>query len=691
MKNKNLFILTVFLGAFLLFQIQPIMGKYLLPWFGGVPAVWTVCLLFFQFLLLGGYVYAHFLQRFKPRRQVIIHVLLLACAALISMVLFFKWGSPILPAQSLKPVDEVNPTWNIFYLLLVSIGLAYFLLSTSTSLLQAWFHRIKPTESPYFFYGISNAAALLALISYPFIVEPLLTIQMHALLWSGGFLVYTGICLRCALGVRRMSLKGNPNRSGKAVLSENAPGTKDYLLWTVLAACGVLALMSVTNQMTQDMPPVPFLWILALALYLLSYVVGFVDRPRQDQGLYIFSLALSGFIAWVFVGKQLGYQLLIQIAGYSFILFSICLFCHNALYRIKPHPRYLTGFYLCLSLGGALGGLFVAIIAPLIFNRYWEYQLTLIMAASLAAIIVYRDRKGVFYKARHAGWPLVILLAVFISFKPAKDTMESLHESRNFFGTLRVIRDFDKGISPYSLFHGRIRHGGQYQHPKLAMRPTTYYTAESGIGQAIQTHPKRRGNEPMRVGVVGLGVGTLATYGRENDLYRWYEINPTVIDLACFSPYFSYIRDSAATIEIIPGDARIKLEHELRLSGSQQFDILVIDAFSGDSVPVHLLTREAFLLYLNHLNSDGLLAVHISSNHLNLVPLMQAMRDECGLHGVLIDHNANDRFSLHSSWVVFGREKGSIPGMRWENAAFREKNKSIRIWTDDFSNLLSLF
>ncbi len=683
MKTKVLFSVSVFLGAFLLFQIQPLIGKYFLPWFGGAAAVWTTCLMFFQLLLLGGYAYAHALQRFAPRRQVVIHHSLLILTVLAGVVLCFVWGSPILPSIDWRAEHAGRPTWNVFRLLLISIGAAYFLLSTSASLLQAWFHRVEPTQSPYLFYIVSNTASLLALLSYPFLIEPVFTLKTQALLWSGGFFIYVVVCLLASRRVWPILTieSGEPQTN-----DEKKPGWRQYCLWISLAGCGVLALMAITNQMTQDIPPVPFLWILPLVLYLLTYIIAFIDRLCGWQDFYISLMGCAGLTAWYLMHQGLELDIIKQIAGYGFILFSICLFCHNALYRRKPQPRYLTNFYLSISLGGVLGGIFVAAIAPHLFRQYWEYQLCLIFAALLAVVSVYSNRRSVFYKARHALWVIVPIFAFFISQKALQKKEQSVYMERNFFGGVRVALEYNKCIPIYSLMHGQINHGMQIHHPKFSARPTTYFTETGGGGLAILNHPKRLSGEPMRVGLIGMGVGVLAAYGQAGDHYRFYEIDPTVIRLAQDHRWFSYLKDTKAEVEIVEGDGRISLERELT-EGSNEYDILVVDVFSGDHIPAHILTLEAFELYLSHLANDGVIAINISNRYLDLRPVLWQVRDHYELEGACVYDQGNSRISADSTWVLLSRVPINQEVVR---RSTHQAVRTIHPWTDQYSNLLNL-
>ncbi len=351
MKKITLFPLAVFLGAFLLFQIQPMIGKYFLPWFGGTSSVWMICLLFFQLLLLGGYAYAHFLQRYSPRRQAAIHTTLLVLTVLGGIGLFFAWGNPVLPSLDYRPEQSVWPSWDVFRLLLLSIGASYFLLSANSSLLQAWMHNAESSSSPYVLYVVSNIASLLALLCYPLLAEPFFTLKAQALLWSLGFVVYAVLC---SLAARKMRQVEHPATQRRGAGDGERPGWQSYLVWISLSACGVLALMAITNQMTQDIPPVPFLWVLPLALYLLSYIIGFMDRfgSKKWNDIYIYLLIIGCYLAWYLLhsGSILG--LVQQIGGYAGVLFVVCLFCHNGLYRRKPDPHFLTNFYLAISVGG---------------------------------------------------------------------------------------------------------------------------------------------------------------------------------------------------------------------------------------------------------------------------------------------------------------------------------------------------
>ena len=704
LKSYGLFPVAVFLGAFLLFQIQPLIGKYFLPWFGGAPSVWMTCLMFFQLLLLGGYAYAHGLQKLTASRQVAAHALLLALALLTGCLLCLIWKSPILPDLSWQPDGADFPTWHILRLLLVSIGLSYFLLSSSASLLQAWFYRTGSSKSPYVFYVVSNTASLLALLSYPFLFEPLLPIRTQALLWSGGFVLYAALCLWCARQLWKGYADMTPLSRAECGMKRDRviPSMGRFALWTILAFCGVLALMAITNQMTQDVPPVPFLWILPLAIYLLSFIIGFIEKQRKWQDIYIYLMLCAFGIAWFLMKEGLEAGIRQQIAAYCFILLTICLFCHNALYRTRPDPRHLTGFYLCISLGGALGGLFVVLAAPVLFNGCWEYQLMLLLAGGLAVFFIYTDEqtRRVFRPVRHLFPVLLVGFSVFLVHGIVRQVRGSVFMDRNFFGSVRVAVEYNNGIPIYTLMHGRINHGMQIDHPRLKLRPTTYYTEKGGGGLALLNHPKRRSGEPMRVGFLGMGTGVMASYGQPGDIYRFYEIDPAVIRLAESAPWFSYLRDSKAGIIIVPGDGRISLERELKrsrhdtlaASPGNRFDVLVLDAFSGDHIPMHILTLEAFKIYLDHLADDGVIAVHISNRYLDLLPVLAQVQKAYGLSMAYIQSKGDMKISANAQWVLLSRDESFLkqPAIARADSLSERSVREIRPWTDDYSNLLSV-
>jgi hypothetical protein len=576
-----LYALTIFTSAFLLFLVQPIMAKQILPWFGGSAAVWTTCLVFFQFLLLFGYAYSDWTtRRMNARHQTGLHIALL----LVSLL-----SLPILADPSWKPSGDEEPAWRILGLLGATIGLPYFLLSTTGPLVQAWFVRTFPAGTVYRLFALSNLASLLALISYPFILEPWISTVRQSHGWSIGYGVFVALCIGAAVYSLRKQTASVPAAATVAAMNDGPkPRLGDYALWLTLSAMGSFMLLAVTNHITHDVASVPFLWILPLTLYLITFVLCFEGRGWYRRYIFLGPLLIAaGAMAWALHADRSIHDIREAVALFSVGLFVCCMFFHGELAQLKPAPRYLTSFYLMVSLGGALGGFFVGFVAPRFFPTYYEFGIGLVVTLLLAGFLV--RRMPVFV-------PLLVVGATGFTAYHVYHYIDSLSRNalvmtRNFYGTLRV-RDVGSGDDAVRrLMHGVIMHGEQYLSPKRRTEPTTYYGPTSGIGLAI----KALGTHPLRVAVVGLGTGTLATYGRAGDVYRFYELNPQVIDIA--RTQFSYLAESRAAIETVLGDARLNMERE----PGQNYDVIAVDAFSSDSIPVHLITREAMAVYLKHL------------------------------------------------------------------------------------------
>ncbi len=682
-----LYAVTIFLGAFLLFQVQPIVARYILPWYGGSPAVWTTCMLFFQLLLMGGYLYAHLVRTYlNPRRQPLVHAGLL----LLALTLL-----PITPDESWKPVDGGNPTWQIVTLLLATVGLPYLVVATSSPLLQHWFSRTEPGRSPYRLFALSNAGSLLGLVTYPFLLEPLLPTGMQTRVWSATFGVYVLVCGVCAIRVFRLSAPTTEPASVDAV-SDPVP-TRDRVLWLLLAACGSLMLLATTSQMTQDVAVVPFLWVLPLGLYLITFIVCFDHERWYDRRVWspVLGLALA---AVIYMLRSDDLTLVQQMVVYGVMVFASCMICHGELVKLKPATTHLTSFYLTVAGGGALGGVFASLVAPAIFNGFWEYQVGLVGTCVLLAVCSDLHRPdGRLSLVRNMAWGGGISALVFSFATATRDDQDELiAATRNFYGVLRVYdTDIGEGPRPVllrSLFHGAILHGSQL----LAERrrePLTYYGDDSGVALAIELHPRREPETPastpgLRIGVIGLGTGTVAALSHPEDTVRFYEINPEVERLA--NEYFFYLRDTRATTEVVLGDGRISMERELREQGSQQFDVLVLDAFSGDAIPIHLLTVEAAALYWQHLRDDGVLITHISNKYLNLHPVVRASAELFDKRYVMISTDPDDEEYSASTWVVVTSNRTLLGRLaehtvRWPT----ESPRTIR-WTDDFSSLLGV-
>ncbi len=769
--------LAIFLGAFLLFQVQPLIGKYILPWFGGGPGVWTTCMLFFQVLLLGGYAYAHLTTRWlKPRTQAVVHlVLLLAALALL----------PITPTDSWKPAGGGNPTLQILALLAVCLGLPYFVLSATGPLLQHWFSRANPGVSPYRLYALSNVGSLLALVSYPFYFETHFTRITQATLWAGGLVAYALCCALCAIkfwkaeGAKQNAATSATDPTPRTPSIVPRPSSLTVLLWLLLPACASVLLLAATNKLCQDVAVVPFLWVVPLALYLLSFVICF-DSPRWYARFpYTLALiaAMTGWCWALFHGGDWG--LWQQVAVYCGGLFICCMVCHGELYRLKPDPRQLTWFYLMIAAGGALGGLLVAVAAPLVFTAYYELHWGLFLCGLLFLVVCIRDRqpaggapkvpppegsvplctvppaspraewrwlacilplfvfggldwfitrlashtttvpKGYFTALRIGMWAILALLVIswiargkFRTFRhwhflaclwlllglaglgtslwmqAREDREERVYQCRSFYGVLTVCEYYkDDPESHYLLLqHGRITHGLQFVDPEQATWPISYYGPQSGIALGVEALP----SGPRRIGVVGLGAGTMAAFGRAGDYLRLYEINPQVERVA--TSWFTYLAHCKAKAEVALGDARLSLERE----PPQHFDLLVLDAFSSDAIPVHLLTKEAFEVYEKHLNTNGVIAVHISNHYLNLEPIVVNLARHFGYRLAAIDYDEADGegewWLYGSTWVLLTRDSRIINSPAISGVAYSVNTNAakVRLWTDDFSSLFQV-
>lgn len=668
-----LFALTIFTSAFLLFLVQPIIAKQILPWFGGTAAVWTTCLVFFQAALLAGYAYADFVaRRLSATRQALLHGVLLV-ASLLAL--------PIVPGAFWKPGGGENPLALILGLLVGTLGLPYFLLSTTSPLLQAWFARRYPGRNPYRLFALSNLASLLALLAYPFTIEPSIPTRMQAYLWSAAYALFVALCATTAWSYRRAGdvpvREQEPFDAGIVP----APGAARQLLWCVLAATGSVMLLSVTSHITQNVAAVPLLWIVPLALYLTTFILCF-DSPRlyPREALLPIVAATLGVMAWCLADPSLTHELALQLGVFCIGLFVVCMFCHGELARAKPAPRYLTRFYLMVSLGGAAGAALVGIVAPLVLPAYFELALGLIVAAALLAWQVRRDPRVFGLLAMLAGVTTLGCAIWYIAdFYDA-----TIVTARNFYGVLRVQQN---GVSDASrhrtLVSGTIMHGLQYAAPQFRRQATSYYTTTSGIGRLLETlHPRM---DPLRVGVIGLGAGTLAAYGTPGDLYRFYDINPAVIAIA--KRDFTYLADSEARIETPLGDARLTLERE----PTTDLDLLAVDAFSSDAIPVHLITSEALALYAAHLRPGGVVAFHVTNRFLDLVPVVAGIAAANRMQAVWIHDEGSDALASRSDWVLVSSNRALLANPRIADAASAiAPHPAWRPWTDDFNNLFQV-
>ena len=694
---KTAFALTIFLSAFLLFQVELIVGRELLPWFGGAPAVWTTCLVFFQVVLLAAYAYAHIVTKRLPlKRQLSSHMGILTVSCLILAFLASRWPTPITPGASWKPAGDSDPVSQIALLLAVSLGVPFFVLSTTGPLLQKWSLVCFPESSPYRLYALSNAGSLIGLLGYPFFVEPILGIRAQAFCWTGLYVLFGIGVVVCALGLRRSRVRAAGGAEEPGSVERGAPPSPhDRLLWTGLAAVASALLLSTTNHMCQDMAVVPLLWVLPLSLYLLSFILCFGDDRLYRRWMFPPLFAASCVFCIIDLFKGLGASLPSQIGADCALLFSGCMVCHGELVRAKPGAAHLTGFYLAVAAGGALGGLALAIAAPRLFNGYWEFHLSILGTGVVFIGALMRDRSSILRRKPVSIGSGLALIVIGLGGSLLKQAVESggsaRFASRNFYGILRVVED--PAGRYLKLLHGRITHGFQFTDSARAFIPTSYYSRESGVGLAILNHPERPGG--LRIGVVGMGTGTLAAYAGNGDTIRFYEINPAVPRLSRGThPFFTFLRHCRGRVEIAMGDARLSLERELEGGENQRFDVLALDAFSSDAIPVHLLTDEAFGIYLRHLRQpDGILAVHISNRYIDLIPVVHGYAKRHGLASAMITSNEDEEGAWSSDWILIAGSTRTLvrdpiggAATPWDSTTYRE----IRPWTDDYSNMIGL-
>ena len=649
-------------------------GKFILPWFGGSPGVWTVCMLFFQVLLLVGYAYAHLATRLlTPQRQALAHFGLLAIAVLVL---------PIVPAESWKPDASQEPTLHILLLLAATIGLPYFVLSTTGPLLQRWYSLLHGEAPPYRLFALSNAGSLLALLAFPFVIEPALSRSAQTTLWSWAMAVFAVLCAACAFRLWRSA--GTPAADeGSAAEDAAAPLLRDRLLWLALPTVASVMLLATTNKLSQEVAAIPFLWVLPLALYLLSFILCFESSRWYRRPVFAVLLLLA--VAEYDTVFAEGFPTVLGIAALALILFVVSMICHGEVYRLRPHPRFLTSFYLMISAGGALGGVFVALFAPLFLIRFEEFELGLVGCAVLVLVVHYFDESSPLHGGRpRAAWACIVLAMAGLGLSLAQNIYASdhpvAHARRNFYGSLYIK---DRPSDAFRiLWSGTTMHGFQVMKPELQREPTGYYNRRSGVGLALRALADRK---PLHVGVVGLGVGTLAAYGAPGDRIRFYEINPLVADYA--REHFRYLADSPMSVEVVLGDARLSMEQE----PPQDFDLLVLDAFTSDAVPVHLVTAEAFEIYLRHLRPDGILAMHVSNRHVDMKPVLKALAERFGLEArSIVGQPRLEDVDTVSHWVVMARDRSVLAAKPLAGAPPLVPDAEPVLWTDGYTSLFRL-
>jgi len=680
----SVFALAIFLSSSLLFLTEPIAGKRILPLLGGSAAVWTACLVFFQCALLLGYYVAHWLAtRVSTVTQLRIYLALLALS-IIQLVLALNAS---LHASNTRPITSV------LWLLTILIGLPFVTLSSTSPLLQSWYARTANVDSAraYRLFAVSNIGSLLALVIYPWLIEPRVSLHGQGTVLAVGFVGLALVCGTIAYALRGMpavsesaseSLAPELLVEGDAARRQETIG--DRILWVALAACGSLLLSAVTNHLSQNVATIPLLWIIPLVVYLLTFVIAFSGSGEGVIPRWLgYLLALAGLAGagWYLYRGDLFSPILRVVSTFAASLFALCLFCHAELYRRRPAPARLTTFYFSVAAGGALGAIFVGIVAPYALTGMYELAGGLAFAAVLALVVSWPIGLPM-----RVFWSAVVTAAVWLIVRDVREDRENaFYRTRNFYGDLHISQNYYDSYhaTARTLYHGVIEHGQQVFSPALKTEPTTYYGRKTGVGLAIDLCCS---GHARRIGVIGLGTGTIAAYGKPGDVIRFYDINPAVPPIA--QRYFTYLRDSKAKIEIVPGDARISMANE----APQNYDVIAIDAFSGDAIPVHLITSEALELYKRHIRPGGIIAFHVSNRFLRLQPVVKQLADHGGMQSILIssaDDNKIDVFS--ADWVLVTNSQAFLAHSELDD----DKEDivvppKLRRWTDDYNSLLPI-
>jgi spermidine synthase len=699
-RSRVLYGGVVFLSAFLLFLVEPMAAKRLLPVLGGSSAVWVTCLVFFQATLLLGYLYAHWMVR---HGRVWVHLALLSAAvvalALPSLleVLVGSMGVGI----DLNWSASDHPVSTIFAMLGATIGLPFLMLGSTSPLLQVWWARRESGAVPYRLFALSNAGSLLALVVYPLLVEPHMTLAIQRDCWAVAFAVYAAMCGWLGIGASRGKqarsfTRSIPNDDAKKPHAAQRADRRQMWMWFLLPMGAAMQLTAVTSHLSQDIAAIPLLWILPLATYLVTFILAF-EMPGLYRRWVVARMLVVMLASLGYALSRLDTRLPVGLAVLFYMaeIFVACWFCHAEVYRLRPDTaERSTVFYLLVAAGGVAGTFFVGIASPLIFRANYDLAIAFVVTAVLAAIVTWGDGP-----AQRILWStgsvLLLALTVLLHIEYGR---HALMRSRNFYGSLRVIEaDYDDqsaaqgtnangsastGTGPVRvLMNGRIRHGMQMMDSDRRRTPTTYYGQDSGAGVALRYCCESR---PKNIGVIGLGAGTLAAYGRPGDRFRFYEINPLVEPIA--RNLFTYLSESSAAISIVNGDGRASLNRE----SPQKFDVLVVDAFSGDAIPLHLLTREAMEVYRRHLAPGGVIAFHVSNSYLNLAPEIARLADVEGMQARAVESFAVPvEGAYRATWVLVSADPGFFQKPGLDAATTRiPQQPNLRLWTDDYSSLL---
>lgn len=676
-RSYSLYAITIFLSAFLLFLIQPIAGKLLLPWFGGSSSVWATSMLFFTGMLFAGYCYSYWLTRLPTRLQTRIHISAAVAGATAALISLLIWRG-VFPPLDWTIGSDFPPAILTLLALIFGLGVPYFLLATTGPLLQFWYG-VSAQKEPYKLYAISNTGSLLALASYPFLIEPAALLAEQEMVWTLLFLVFAYLLVRISSHVNHAS---PPVQEGR----ESIPyGRK--VLWILYAALPAFMLLATTTEITQTIAPLPLLWIVPLSVYLLSFIIAFAGY----RGSFLVPLLLfcSAYGAWRYI-ETTTYGILWRIIFDVCVLFFLAWHAHAHLYRLRPSAAQSALFYVHVAFGGMLGTLLASIVPPLIFSDYYEFAFGLTLAAGAALHIVpapwpFSKKSTLLLIIRYVLIGFILTLIAFGLYDFLKDRNEQYaHVSRNFYGNVKVY----SSDTYRSLLHGTTLHGMQVTDPGLEFVPLAYYSPESGIGRAFMYSRLKGESASVSVGILGLGAGMTAAFCTPGDEFVYYEIDPRIEEIA--REYFTYL-DKCPQAEIRLGDGRILLDQEFRNGEIGKYDLVLADAFNDDTIPVHLITREAIHRYVSHLKDErSIVAVHISNRYLDLLPVLMAIAQEDGLSLLNVQVvSGTQHYSSASHWVLLSPSSETFNAEIFAGAASPLSEKRARAWTDSYSNLLS--
>ena len=729
-----LFAATLFTSAALMFVLQPMFGKILLPLLGGSPAVWNTCMVFYQAILFLGYLYAHYLStRLDQRRQIYVHV---------GVILLSFVALPVGLPDSVSPPTESNPTLWIIGTLSLAIGLPYFVISTTAPLIQKWFANIghHTSDDPYFLYAASNTGSLLALLSYPFLIEPNIGLSGQKSDWTVGFVLLALLIAGCAFSLWKAQQDKAVSEDAALQGDELSLATK--LHWLALAFVPSSLLLGLTTFISTDIASVPLLWIIPLTVYLLTFVIVFSKWHDKVHGWMVLAqpVVLLPFLAYSFINPAvLPYWVDLGIHLCAFFL--AVMVCHGELARLRPNTRHLTTYYLIMSFAGMLGGMFNTFVAPFVFNGVYEYPLMIVAALLLRPgvnLAIGHDKKEWLKQLIFPAMLVVVGLAVFLSIDDLPQYLDTigvglillagltyafrekpitlaaltgiligftfglhgllsntLYQERTFFGVSSVresvLTDEQGQPEKYrEFFHGTTKHGAQRLAERDSRTPLTYFSRPGPIGQLFAEFDKV--NTDWEIGIIGLGAGTLACYTKPGQSWAFYELDPLVVDIARNPTYFTYISQCNPTIKMVVGDARLSLEKE----PDHKFDLYIVDAFSSDSIPTHLLTQEAIKLYFDKIKPDGILALHITNRHLALKNVLADHAEQLQLAGLIQEFKPSGDIPLvvATDWVVMAKKPETLRPLRESQLGSWQKlplTFNARSWTDDFTNIASIW